>query len=257
MLSMKATRALLLTITLLSLLVGCGLPTPARIDPPAEPGATLQAQAQAPTQAPTLAPSPSLAPTQAPALPTATSRPTLRPADLAGAVLRLEDFPKGFQALDAQSQAQLNLTPEALGRAFEGTFRQAKPVLSFGYFNPNAKSFEVVVGVVFYPLAAAEVDTFDRMLVDPNGAMRNFAQGFGGQVQSLESLPQVGNAVAGWGFTNTTGSATLKGEMVISRRATTVSLLLALYIADQKPAVVLAALAPLLDMRLKAIFDTK
>jgi hypothetical protein len=259
MMAMKSLRVAISLFFILALLAGCGLPMPAPTQlaeaPVLPPQPTLTSPV-APSPTPSLPP-PTSAPTPTSLPPTPTAVATPSSDDIAKAALKVEDFPKGFQTLDAAARTQLNLTPEALGRAFEGTFRQAKPVLSFGYFNPDAKAFEVVVGVVFYPLTPAELDAFDHMLSDPNGAMKNFAQSFGGQVQPLESMPQVGNVVNGWSFISTSGTASLKGEMVFMRRETAVTMLLALYLADQKPAVVLAALAPLVDLRLKTLYEKK
>ncbi|MDO8971563.1 MAG: hypothetical protein Q7U74_12790 [Saprospiraceae bacterium] len=173
------------------------------------------------------------------------------PVDMSKAVLKIEDFPVGFQVLDANAQRQLGMLPETLSQPFEGIFRQASPVTSFAFANPEAKLFEVVIGLVFYPLTHQEQAAFDSMLENPNPTIKNFSQGFGGQAQLLAEMGKFGNASIGWTFTSTGGQTQFKGEMVMFRRENAVGLLLIMFLADQKPPAASSMLAPILDERIR------
>jgi len=197
-----------------------------------------------------LSPTASLPPTPIPTLrPTLTYTPKPRKVDMGLAGLRLEDFPPGFEVLDEANQARLGLTPELLFHLFEGTFRQASPVNRFAFHTSEGGPFEVVIGVVFYPLMKPEQVELDHILADPESAMLNFSQGFGGQAQLAPEFSQVANAAVGWTFRSENGQARLQGEMVIFRRGEAAAIMMALYQADQKPPAGLATLAPRLDQR--------
>jgi hypothetical protein len=240
---------LVLTVWFFSL-VACGLPFEA-----ARPTAATQA-ISAPASTAALPPTATLVPPTATPIPPTPSpaptfTPTARPVDMSKAKLLLTDFPAGFQELDAAAQARLGMSAESLSKPFEGIFRQASPVTTFAFANPEPKSFEVVIGLVFYPLTPPEQAAFDHMLADPTATMRDFSQGFGGQAQLVAELGTFGDASIGWTFTTTSGQSKFKGEMVLLRRAGAVGLLLTMFQADQKPPAPASLLAPLLDKRIQ------
>lgn len=232
-------------------LMSCGLPY---LEEPLFP--TLSALTVSATETPAIIlPSPSF--TAVLENPTATNPPTAIPSptavkvDLTHASLRLEELPKGFQVLDQESQAQAGLSPDAIAQSFKGIFQQAQPIHSFAYVTTDLKNFEIVVGLVFYPIITAEQASFDQMLTDPNGAIKNFAMSFGGEVKSLANLATLGDSRAGWGFTSSSGQPPLNGEMVIIRRETVVTLLLTMFPSDQKPLAAVGNLAQTLDANVK------
>lgn len=249
---------LLFVAALAWLLVSCGFSSIP--DPPFPTRSILVESATEtltldPTKTP---PTPSLSPTLAKPIFTITAPPvpsiTQVKVDLDKATLHLEELPKGFQVLDEKSQAQAGLAPNALTQSFAGIFRQAQPIHSFAYVTSDPKNFEIVVGLVFSPILAAEQASFDQILTDPNGAIKNFAKSFGSDVNVLPNLPNLGDSRTGWGFTSTSGQPQLKGEMVITRRETVICLLVSMFPADQKPTVKITDLAQILDANVNKAF---
>lgn len=248
--SLKRKLQLIIVLWVFSL-AGCGLPAARETQSPAPAGAGSPSSAApspaaaSPAVPPTLAATATKAPSPVPPTPTPVR------VDLNLATLRLEDMPKGFQTLDEKSQAQAGLSPESIRQSFSGIFRQAQLLHSFAFVTSDPKNFEIVVGLVFAPILPAEQASFDSMLVDPNGAIKNFAKSFGGEAKALANLPNLGDSRTGWSFTTASGQPPLKGEMVISRRDTLVALLLAMFPSDQKPAAAVANLAQALDTAMK------
>ncbi len=228
-------------------------------DLPFEVGQQQAAPTQAPMQA-TSAPTaqilpttlPSLAPTTPPVKPAATAT-TVPPAgiDLSTANLRLSDLPAGFQELDAATQSQVGLTPENLAKAFQSAFRQAKVASMGAFVNPSSQSYEVVVSLVFHPLAQAEQAAFDQELADPAKTIATFGQGFGGKAEVLAGTNQFGNKSVGMTFTTASGALILRGDMVIMRRESAAMLLMVMYRDGSKPPISALTLCPVLDGRVK------
>jgi hypothetical protein len=241
-----------IVLVLAGLLAGCGRPTPQEAVLPTLTVATgLPSLApsplpSSPTPAPTR-PAPSATPSPSPLPPT----PTAPKVDLNLATLSLKELPVGFQALDEKSQAQAGLSPDAIRQSFAGIFKQAEPIHSFAFVTSDPKNFEIVVGLVFAPVVPAEQGSFDQILVDPNGAIKNFAKSFGGEAKALANLPNLGDSRTAWGFTTTSGQPPLKGEMILLRRDTIVALLLTLFPSDKNPPAPAVNLAQTLDGNLK------
>jgi hypothetical protein len=200
----------------------------------------------------TLVPSATITPLPLPTA-TATLTPTVtpRPVNMELAALRLGDFPAGFEVLDEASQAQLGIKPELLAQLFEGVFHQAAPVTSFAFHNTNAKPFEIVLGVVFYPLTAVEKDQLDRILANPDAMIKDFSHDFNGKSQLNPELNKFGNKSTGWSFTSTSGQSTLKGDMLVLRRENAAGLVMTLGVAGQPSPAAIENLAPLFDQRLR------
>lgn len=146
--------------------------------------------------------------------------------------------------MDESSKEEMGLTTDALARSFEGIFRQAKPISSFAFLNPDPQKYEIVTGIVFYPLNASEVEAFDHMLDDSAATMLRFSQSFGGQAQPYPQMIKAGDRSLAWTFSSTSGQLTFKGEMIVLRQTDAVALLMTLNLADQKPALTVANLAP-------------
>jgi hypothetical protein len=214
--------------------------------PRVEPSPTASPLPASPTPLPTRIAA-SATPTAKPVAPT----PAPAKIDLKLATLRLENLPKGFQALDEKSQAQAGLAPDAIRQSFSGIFRQAELIHSFAFVTSDPKAFEIVVGLVFSPILPVEQPSFDQMVADPNGAVKNFAKNFGGEAKMLAHLSAVGDCRTGWSFNTASGSPPLKGEMMIARRETIVALLLTMFPSDQTPAAPVDNLAQTLDGNMK------
>jgi hypothetical protein len=243
---MKFIRYPVCFILIVMLLAGC-LPTSVRSEQPTPVLSVVAANTPMPLT-PTPLPSPSPLPS---ATPTVTPTATPGVVDLSLATLRIEDLPDGFEVLDDASQSQLGLKPDLLAQMFEGTFHQAKPVSSFAFHNAKTNTFEIVIGVVFYPLTDVEQAQLDKILAVPDTVMNNFSQGFNGKAQLIVGLRLVGNKSVGWAFTNTSGQTTLQGEMMMFRRENAAALMMTLSVAGQKPGASIATMAPLLDQRIK------
>jgi hypothetical protein len=215
------------------------------------------ATSEPPSQAAPLAVS-TLPPTYTPA-PPPTQRPVMTvaagAADLSTVKIQIQDLPPEFQELDAASQAQIGLTQEALGAYFAGTFTQAKSANYSAFLNAKPESFEVVLGLLFTPLASAEKAAFDQELSDPGLAMQTFTANFGGETQIIQGSDQLGEKSAGFTFLSQAGTLSMRGDLYLARRQDVAQLVLVLYQDGKQPPVPAAALAALLDARLKAAFN--
>ncbi len=243
---MKSLRIYLCFFLALGLLAACQ-PASTRTDPAVTVPVVFTLTPNQPATPTPTSPTPSPLPSDTP---TPTITPSPRPVDMSQAVLRLEDLPDGFEVLDDASMTQLGLKPDLLAQLFEGTFHEAKPVTSFAFHNTKGKTFEIVIGTVFYPLTSVEQTRLDRILADPNAVMNNFTQGFNGQAQLNPNLSKVGDRSVGWWFTSASGQTTLKGEMVEFRRADAAGLMMTLGLADQTPPAPIQTLASLFDQRI-------
>ena len=231
---------------------GCAAPAsgPSPTTPIQSSTATFITTAFLPSAA-SLTPTASLSSTLPPTYPpTLTPTPGQRMVDMSLAGLLLEDFPPGFEVLDDSDQVRLGLTPDLLYQPFAGTFHRASPVSHFAFQTSPTVPFEVVLGVVFYPLEISEQVDLDHILAEPESTMANFSQGFGGQAELAPEIGQAANAGLGWTFTDEKGQTRLKGEMVIFRRGEAAAIMLSLYQADRTPPTNLTILAPRLAQRI-------
>ncbi len=180
---------------------------------------------------------------------------TLQTADLSAVKIQLQDLPVEFQELDAASQQQIGLTQASLASYFEGTFSQARATNYFAFVNAKAESFEVVLGLLFSPLSAAEKASFDKELSDPSLAMQTFSAAFGGAAEVIQGSDQVGEKSAGFTFLSQSGALSMRGDLYLARRQGVAQLVLVLYQDGKQPPMPAAALSALLDARLKAVVN--
>lgn len=191
---------------------------------------------------------PTIAPSAPPLQPTITATPVI---NLSTVGIKSSDLPAGFQELDAVTMAQIGLTQDNLAQSFQNAFRQAKVANMSAFINPSTQSFEVIIGMVFYPLTLAEQASFDLELSDPSKAITTFGQGFGSKADPLSGADKFGNSSIGLTFTTSSGALILRGDMVIIRRENVVITLLVMYRDSTKPPVSALTLSPILDARVK------
>lgn len=171
---------------------------------------------------------------------------------LASAVLLGTDFPSGFTVLDAKGQAQIGVTQDTVAGLFQGTFSQATPSNYFAFINPTDSSYQLVLGILFSPLAPAESAAFDSTLADPEKAKISFVSGLGSNASVLATPASLGDKSIGLTFTTQSNAITLRGDVVVIHRSHVVAILLTMYQDGNKPPADLISLAGTLDGRLQA-----
>jgi hypothetical protein len=198
----------------------------------------------------TPSPSPSSTPTMTPTtLPTAT--PTVRPTstplptpDLAGAGLRLDDLPGGYQSVPPEMIGFLAGDPSSTD-AFGHTF---------GYADPDFRHF--LFGILNEARAAYEISAFDSQMGDEELLTSLLLGGMGTDAELLKSDPMPEAARFGDASTGRrllvldAYGDELRADFVLFRREQVAVILIYVFAAEGEPQLDIAKLAQIIDGRL-------
>ncbi len=211
-------------------------------------------------------PTPSATPTPPPPTPTftpwptATPRPTHTPTpaptplpDLSGAVINLQDLPKGFEVL-AEEHPSLSITATAF---LSGTVSSSGRLYNLtGFRYPGTRTPEIILSYLLFPLRPAEQRELDARLAQSPSALRMALESLGGaQVTALEVLSgmdDLGNVSVGVAARGTLEGQNWRIEVAMVRREAAFAYVLIAYPEGKKPPIGLRKVAEVLDDRVKA-----
>ena len=171
--------------------------------------------------------------------------------DLSPVILKVDDFPPGFTALDTATEQEIGITQEKVAGMFQGMFTEARSANYFSFINAASTSYQLVFGTLFSPLTVNEETAFDQELNNPEKEKQSFTSGLGGNAEVLAGADGLGDKSIGFTFTTPANSITLHSDLLMVRRGNVVVLLITMYQDGVTPDIDAISLATILDGRLK------
>jgi hypothetical protein len=181
--------------------------------------------------------------------------PQAQDADLSGVILSLSDLPAGFEPMSASQVSSMGSMMRSLLSEL-GSQSQVETINLVGYQKVNLqdRSMEMVASLVLTPMSLAEQIAYDQAVANPSAIIQLLSDQFGvSDAATLSGVSGLGQRSFGIGLTITSGSISVKEEVVSFRRKYVVVQVVVASTSDQPLPIRVQDLAQTLDQRLIAV----